>query len=282
MTRDLPTQGQLVRAGFRRGEHALGQLTALGGPGLALLPILGRAADPDLALDGLVTLTERVDDGPGMLAELADDEGTAMRLIGVLGASTALADHLHRHPEHWRELTDPTLGSTRPVAQAVRASLLTAVGADPEDPTPHAGLPDRAAVDALRVEYRRILLRMASRDLAHHVGVDDIAAELSDLAAGTLDAALAIARVRVGAAAGSARLAVVAMGKCGGHELNYVSDVDVIFVYEPVDDAPDTVAARAATQLASQMMQICSDHTAEGTIWPVDAALRPEGTAGHL
>jgi glutamate-ammonia-ligase adenylyltransferase len=282
MTPDLPTQGQLVRSGFRRGEHALAQVTGLGEPGLALLPILGRAADPDLALDGLVTLTERVDDGPGMLAELADDEGTAMRLIAVLGASTALADHLHRHPEHWRELTDPTLGSTRPVAQAVRASLLTAVGADPEDPTPHAGLPDRAAVDALRVEYRRILLRMASRDLAHHVGVDDIAAELSDLAAGTLDAALAIARVRVGAAATSARLSVVAMGKCGGHELNYVSDVDVIFVYEPVGDAPDTVAARAATQLASQMMQICSDHTAEGTIWPVDAALRPEGTAGHL
>ena len=48
------------------------------------------------------------------------------------------------------------------------------------------------------MEYRRILLRLAARDLAHHVGVDDVAAELSDLAAGTLDAALAIARVRVG------------------------------------------------------------------------------------
>ena len=282
MKPDLPTQGQLVRAGFQRGEHALAQLTGLGDPGLALLPILGRAADPDLALDGLVTLAERVDDGPAMLTELADNEGTAMRLIAVLGASTALADHLHRHPEHWRELTDPTLGSTRPPAYAVRGWLLEAVGADPEDPTPHAGLPDREAVDALRVEYRRILLRLAARDLAHHVGVDDIAAELSDLAAGTLDAALAIARVRVGAAATSARLSVIAMGKCGGHELNYVSDVDVIFVYEPVDDAPDTVAARAATQLAAQMMQICSDHTAEGTIWPVDANLRPEGKAGHL
>ena len=282
MTPDLPTQGQLVRAGFRRGEHALALLGGLGEAGVALLPILGRAADPDLALDGLVTLSERVDDGTAMLTELADDEGTAMRLIAVLGASTALADHLHRHPTHWRELTDPTLGSTRPPAYAVRGWLLRAVGADPEEPAPVAGLPDREAVDALRVEYRRILLRLASRDLAHHVGVDDIAAELSDLAAGTLDAALAIARARVGEAASSARLSVIAMGKCGGHELNYVSDVDVIFVYEPVDDAPDTVAARAATQLAAQMMQVCSDHTAEGTIWPVDANLRPEGKAGHL
>ena len=53
-------------------------------------------------------------------------------------------------------------------------------------------------MDALRVEYRRLLLRLASRDLTHHLGVDDAAAELSDLAAGTLDAALAIARQRVG------------------------------------------------------------------------------------
>ena len=90
-------------------------------------------------------------------------------------------------------------------------------------------------MDALRVEYRRVLLRLASRDLTHHLGVDDAAAELSDLAAGTLDAALAVARQRVGRDAGPARLAVVAMGKCGGHELNYVSDVDVIFVHEPAE-----------------------------------------------
>ena len=190
-----------------------------------------------------------------------------MRLLGVLGASEALGDHLVRHPEHWRELTDPTLGSTRPAAYAVRAALLRAVGADPQDPTPVATLPDAEAVDALRVEYRRVLLRLAARDLAHHLGVDDAAAELSDLAAGTLDAALAVARQRVGAAAATARLAVIAMGKCGGHELNYVSDVDVIFVAEPrCRGRPDEPAAlRAATQLAS----------------PPDADLRRPHRRGH-
>ena len=282
MSRELPTKGKLLRAGFQRADQAAQQLDRLGDHRASLLTILGRSADPDLALDGLVDLAERVDDPAALLQEIADDEGTAMRLLSVLGASTALADHLRRHPEHWRELTDPTLGSTRPAAYAVRSSLLAAVGADPEAADPVATLPDREAVDALRVEYRRILLRMAARDLAHHVGVDDIAAELSDLAAGTLEAALAIARVRVGEQVGQARLAVIAMGKCGGHELNYVSDVDVIFVYEPVDGASENVATRVATQLASQMMQICSDHTAEGTIWPVDAALRPEGKAGQL
>ena len=87
------------------------------------------------------------------------------------------------------------------------------------------------------MEYRRLLLRLASRDLAHHLGVDDAAAELSDLAAGTLDAALAVARAKVGEDATRCRLAVIAMGKCGGHELNYVSDVDVIFVAEPAEGA---------------------------------------------
>jgi glutamate-ammonia-ligase adenylyltransferase len=77
------------------------------------------------------------------------------------------------------------------------------------------------------------------------------------------------------------------MGKCGGHELNYISDVDVVFVYEPAepgsgDRADDGVALRAATQLASHLMRICSDHTREGTIWPVDANLRPEGSQGPL
>ena len=279
---ERPTKGRLLRAGFRNADNARSQLETLGDAGVALLPILGRAADPDLALEGLVRVVERADDAPTILAELGDDEGTAMRLLGVLGASTALADHLQRHPEHWRELTDPTLGSTRPAADAVREALLRAVGADPADPTPASTLPDKDAVDALRVEYRRILLRMAARDLTHHVGVDDIAAELSDLAAGTLEAALAIARTRVGEAAASARLAVIAMGKCGGHELNYVSDVDVVFVFEPAGDAAENDAMRAATQLASHLMQVCSDHTAEGTIWPVDAALRPEGKAGPL
>ncbi len=77
------------------------------------------------------------------------------------------------------------------------------------------------------------------------------------------------------------------MGKCGGHELNYVSDVDVIFVHEAAvletgEGADDGTALRAATQLASHLMRICSDHTREGTIWPVDANLRPEGSQGPL
>ncbi|MBD8869914.1 bifunctional [glutamine synthetase] adenylyltransferase/[glutamine synthetase]-adenylyl-L-tyrosine phosphorylase [Nocardioides donggukensis] len=273
----------LLGLGFQDPATAAARLAELDLDTAPVTAILGRTADPDQALAGLVGLVEALGaDGRAVLAEIVDDEGTAMRLLSVLGASVALTDHLHRHPEQWRELTDPDLGSTRPAAYAVRACLLRAVGADPDADAPVATVPDREAKDALRVEYRRILLRMAARDLAHHVGLDDIAAEISDLAAGTLDAALAVARAHVGEAAAQARLAVIAMGKCGGHELNYISDVDVIFVHEPAEGATENGATRVATQLASYLMQVCSDQTAEGTIWPVDAALRPEGKAGPL
>jgi glutamate-ammonia-ligase adenylyltransferase len=278
----LLSAGNLVRSGFQDSEQAAARLTSLGAAAGPLIAMLARTADPDLALDALVRLHEAAPDGRALLATLAEDEGTAMRLLSVLGASEALGDHLVRHPAHWHELTDPTLGSTRPAAYAVRAGLVAAVGADPLAAEPVATLAHEAAVDALRVEYRRVLLRLASRDLAHNVAVEDVAAELSDLASGTLDAALAIARARIGDEASRCRLAVVAMGKCGGHELNYVSDVDVIFVAEPADGEDEQAALRVGTRLASTMMQVCSDHTAEGTIWQVDAALRPEGKAGPL
>ncbi len=270
---------RLLRLGFEDSDRARDELAALGDAADPLVALIARTADPDQALTGLTRLAERV--GPRLVPALADDEGTSMRLLSVLGASQALADHLYRHPDQWRELADPFLGSTRPAAYAVRAGLLRAVGADPDAATPTATLPDGTAVDALRVEYRRVLTRLAARDLAHHLGVDDAAAELSDLAGGTLEAALAVARSRVPGSE-TARLAVVALGKCGGHELNYVSDVDVLFVFEPVTGADEGAAARVATQLASQLMQVCSEHTGEGTIWPVDANLRPEGKAGPL
>jgi glutamate-ammonia-ligase adenylyltransferase len=268
----------LLRLGFEDSARARDDLARLGDPE-PLVALLARTADPDQALAGLVRLAERAE--PGFVAELAGDEGTAMRLLSVLGASLSLTDHLCRHPDQWRELADPFLGSTRPAAYAVRDALLRAVGADPTVDLPTAALPHAEAVDALRVEYRRLLTRLAARDLAHHLGVDDASAELSDLAAGTLEGALAIARSQVDDA-GSARLAVVALGKCGGHELNYVSDVDVLYVFEPADGVDEAQAARVATQLASVLMQVCSEHTREGTIWPVDANLRPEGNAGPL
>jgi hypothetical protein len=190
----------------------------------------------------------------------------------VVGASEAIGRHLTVHPRHWYDLADPALAASRPSPDDVAACLATAL--DAANP-----------VDALRVEYRRLLLRLAARDLAEGLLVDEVAAVLADLAGGALETALRIARKDFFAShpdAADCRLAIIAMGKCGGRELNYVSDVDVLFVAEPLEGEAEAPALKSATQLAAATMRICSLHTAEGTLWPVDAALRPEGKAGPL
>ena len=110
----------------------------------------------------------------------------------------------------------------------------------------------------------------------------DTAEALADLAEAALEAALVIAHAELGEQADHCRLSVIGMGKTGGRELNYVSDVDVIFVAEPADGADETSALAAATALATNLMRACSTSTAKGTLWPVDAALRPEGKQGPL
>ncbi|MGW2845677.1 bifunctional [glutamine synthetase] adenylyltransferase/[glutamine synthetase]-adenylyl-L-tyrosine phosphorylase [Streptomyces sp. NPDC001108] len=232
-----------------------------------LLEALGATADPDLALHGLVRIVEaETPDGRRMLLDtLITAKPLRDRLLGVLGASEALGDHLARHPRDWQALATYEAADLHPGVAEFEEGL---AGAD--DP------------DALRVAYRRCLLAIAARDVCGTTDVAEAAAELADLATATLRAALALARTAAPEDAARCRLAVIAMGKCGGHELNYVSDVDVIFVAEAADGFEEGEAVQAATRLAAHMMRICSDTTVEGTIWPVDANLRPEGRNGPL
>ena len=154
---------------------------------------------------------------------------------------------------------------------------------DPGPPAPaRAGVTGPAAVIALREAYRDALLEIAAADVAAVsepalpvLPLELVAAQLSDLACAALRAALAVAVAEVVPAdppAGAEpppRLAVIAMGKCGGHELNYVSDVDVIFVAEPADNI--------ASRLAAGVMRVAGE-----ACFPVDANLRPEGRQGAL
>ncbi|MEV5276681.1 bifunctional [glutamine synthetase] adenylyltransferase/[glutamine synthetase]-adenylyl-L-tyrosine phosphorylase [Streptomyces sp. NPDC051994] len=235
-----------------------------------LLDALGATADPDLALAGLVRVVAAAQaQDPGERQALLDTLVAAKplrdRLLGVLGASEALGDHLARHPRDWHALVTYEAADLHPGVAEFERGLAEAV-----DPV------------TLRVAYRRCLLAIAARDVCGTTDMAQTAAELADLATATLRAALAIARAAAPADAAQCRLAVIAMGKCGGHELNYVSDVDVIFVAEPADGADEGKALQAATRLASHLMRICSETTVEGVIWPVDANLRPEGRNGPL
>ncbi|MFH8450083.1 bifunctional [glutamine synthetase] adenylyltransferase/[glutamine synthetase]-adenylyl-L-tyrosine phosphorylase [Streptomyces fungicidicus] len=233
-----------------------------------LLDALGATADPDLALNGLVRLLEAQQGGTArqeLLDTLIAAKPLRDRLLGVLGASEALADHLARHPSDWQALVTYEPRDLHPGVEEFERGL-----AEATDPV------------SLRVAYRRCLLSIAARDVCGTIQVDQTAAELADLATATLRAALALAGTEAPEDAAMCRLAVIAMGKCGGHELNYVSDVDVIFVGEAVDGADEDKAVRAAGRLAAHMMRICSETTVEGSIWPVDANLRPEGRNGPL
>ncbi|MFG3345009.1 bifunctional [glutamine synthetase] adenylyltransferase/[glutamine synthetase]-adenylyl-L-tyrosine phosphorylase [Streptomyces sp. NPDC048018] len=262
---------RLLRHGFTDPSAAerlldLDELAALRGDSV-LLDALGATADPDLALRGLVRLVEAqpVADRPALTTTLLSAKPFRDRLLGVLGSSEALADHLARHPHDWQTLVTYEATDLHPgVAEFAR------------------GLDEADDPVSLRVAYRRCLLAIAARDVCGTIDVAQTAAELADLATATLRAALALARAAAPEDAVQCRLSVIAMGKCGGHELNYVSDVDVIFVGEAADGVDEAKALQAATRLASHLMRICSETTVEGTIWPVDANLRPEGRNGPL
>ena len=263
-----------------------------------LVTAIAAAADPDLAVVGLArlfgaaagrdALSRDALSRDALRAALRAEEDFRDRLTAVLGVSTGLADHLARHPED-AELLRGAI--TRPDEAELRAGLLHAVGAGPGglgpgDPGP-GGLDGPVAAGqeptaALAAAYRRRLLHLTARDLTSAVTVDEVGEELADIAAAVLEAALAVARAELPSGATPARLAVVAMGKCGGRELNYASDVDVIFVAEPVKDEDETAALATASRLAAGMIGVCARSTPEGSIFPVDPNLRPEGRAGPL
>jgi [glutamine synthetase] adenylyltransferase / [glutamine synthetase]-adenylyl-L-tyrosine phosphorylase len=272
MPRGVTLAGRLAALGFADSADAQRLLAdQLGldllGSDAPIVSALAAAPDPDLALAGLARLLP----DEQLLAELRADQGLLAGLTAVLGTSAALADYLRRHPADWQLLSSFDTGQ-HPGTGELRAGLLAA--ADP---------------DALRIAYKRTLLHIAARDLTGVTVIDDVMAELADLAAAALQAALAIATSQLPSDAPGCRLAVIAMGKCGARELNYASDVDVIFVAEPAEPAAaagppgaEADALHTAAQLASAMIRVCSDTGPEGSLFPVDANLRPEGRNGPL
>ena len=288
--RGVSSRARLVRLGFadtaatERGLTAMG-LWSEGAPAdtdaAVVVLALSEAVDPDLAVAALERLVAALPDPTSLLAGLRDSDGLRRRLLGVLGMSIALGDHLVAHPADWVVLADDDVTLARPSRLGLQWQLLAAVGAGDVPPTGTQG--SRATgsgpevVSALRAAYRRCLLTLAARDLSGEVAVEDVAGELADLAAATLTAGLAVALAGLPDDAPGCRLAVIGMGKAGGRELNYVSDVDVVFVAEALDGGSDDAALRTATSLAAAMMRVCAE-----VAWPVDAALRPEGKAGPL
>ncbi|MBF6398464.1 bifunctional [glutamine synthetase] adenylyltransferase/[glutamine synthetase]-adenylyl-L-tyrosine phosphorylase [Nocardia cyriacigeorgica] len=247
--------------------------------GIPLLWALSRAPDADLALNTIIRLREALGDEWAELdSALRTDTALRGRLFALVGSSTAFGDHLVADPPAWKSLRRTDL----PDRDELVADLLDAVDAV-ADTGPNAGpMLFRAGqsgpevVALLRKRYRDQLMLLAAQDLAATVENEPVlpyqvvGRHLTDLADAALTAALSVAVARVCRDEPCpVRLAVIAMGKCGARELNYVSDVDIVFAAEPAD--------ATAARLAAEMMSIGS-----AAFFEVDAALRPEGKAGAL
>ncbi|MDQ3972978.1 MAG: bifunctional [glutamine synthetase] adenylyltransferase/[glutamine synthetase]-adenylyl-L-tyrosine phosphorylase, partial [Actinomycetota bacterium] len=268
---------RLAALGFADADGALRHLDALAS-GLsrrarlfqtllpAILPTLASAPDPDGGLAAFRSLADRLGASPTFLHTLRDNPPVAELLAQVLGRSPLVGEWLERQPEvvgHLAEPAELARGLEREDYRRLAGGLLRR-GEDP------AG-----AADALRRLKRREVARIAVRDLAGLAGVSDVAAELTGLAEACLEAAVAL--VQQDHPAGQRpRMAVIGMGKLGGAELGYASDLDILLVFEPAE------AREEALRAAARLLGALGDITPEGQAFQVDPNLRPEGKDGPL
>ena len=267
---------ELAGSGFidlDRAQQKLSTLaTQLGVSEASLLEPLGNTQDPDQCLELLVRLTR--DNAPKIKSISA--HGPAFgRLCKVLGASAGLFEFLSREPAALELfMKEPALpdSSLEDLTKAV------------------------SGVSEIRIAYRLQLLKIAIFDVSSQDPVGQIGAvaeALADLAAAAIEAGLILARKELSDEANpihypaqdvaNTRIAVIGMGKCGARELNYISDVDVIYVAEPASSEIETDRAlEIATKVCTRMMRIMDQPDSEPALWQVDANLRPEGKAGAL
>jgi glutamate-ammonia-ligase adenylyltransferase len=278
---------ELARYGFVELEGAIAKLDqlvdAVGDSGRSALADLGESANPDQALNALLDLSsiDRVS-----VRKLLSKTDSAARLVRTLGASSAMVDLLRRRPDFLKifEAKETAL----PSQSELRKRFIEALSKD------SVSVEERWV--QLRLTYRRELLRLVAFDVTSRNPVEVfgiVSAHLTDLATEALEAGLLIARdelvdscdqgIFTKSEVNSTRLSVIAMGKCGARELNYISDVDVIFVADSgSEDLDRDRALEIGTRLATRMMRAMDGTASEPMLWQVDPNLRPEGKAGAL
>lgn len=210
---------------------------------------LKRAADPDVALNQFVRFVEAYGLRSMLFELLVVNPKLLELLVKTFDASRYAGDLLIRRPQLLEEITRAGM-LDRQVNVAQHLKRLEALGATAE------------SLDSLRAYRQTQLLRIFLRDVLGLANLSSLFAEHSALAEACL---IFVNRLR----GSESDLTIIAMGKFGGGEIGYGADLDVIFVGEDV---------RAAQHLMVAMAQ----PTAEGSIWTLDARLRPDGEKGIL
>ncbi len=263
-----------LRALGRRPDGLLGSVTQEEHPGLAdrVLEALLSCPDPEQAARYLRSVFTRISAPGAYVAALAEDPRALSRLLTVLGSSGFVGDSIVTRPE----LLDVVLfgqGSVSDVQAAV-AHQLEDVARQLDELEPHER--DERWVGAIRQVKSRILVEVAIADLAGAIGTSQATRTLSALADEIMRA---VVHYLLGDARG---LCVLAVGKLGGREIGYASDLDLMFLYE-ASAAPDPDEAAAYfSRYAQRIIRFLSEPHAGGPGYVMDTRLRPSGSHGLL
>ncbi len=278
-----------ARRGLQDGDRAVAALDAmarrrtpfspLGDPSaaVALLSDALGTPDPDQALSHLSDFASALRNPEPYFRLLAERRRAARLLLSLFGTSDFLSKRFLRHPELIDALLRADQVATEKPAEAMAAELderLALAGGE--------GLDDRLerALGELRRYKNEEVLRIAVHDIAGTIDLPQVAAQLSDLAEACLARCLALAEeeARAKGYLPPSRLCVVGMGKLGGRELGYHSDLDLIFLYPGGTEAGFERYAR----LAQRLMAFLQMPLREGRLYQIDTRLRPSGNQGAL
>lgn len=268
--------GDHLLALARRPDDVLGELTLEKFPQLGdqLLRALHASTDPEQALRYLRVFFGRFVSPAAYVQALAADERALFRVISVLGASRMVGDTLVARPELADVLVFGDAQVSDPVA-AVELELLAEERA--REASARREEREENFVAALRIAKRRVMLEVAVADLAGSINTRDATRLLTELAN-------EIVRRTVGFILGDqARgLALIALGKFGGSELGYGSDLDVIFVFDPAYAPSRAEALPYFAARAQRIIRLLSEPNAAGPGYALDTRLRPSGSQGLL
>jgi glutamate-ammonia-ligase adenylyltransferase len=245
-----------LTAGLTRRSRVMQQLLP------AILEWLSAAPDPDLGLLQLRRLTEGYNRSSTLARRFRESPAAAERACTILGSSRVLGLAFHRQPDFVDLLADDDALRDEPGRDALVAEALETLDWRDDEAGRRAGL---------RRFKRRQLLRIGARDVLGFASVGEVGRDLSNLADASIEAALRSLEP-------SLPFAVIGLGRLGGCELSYASDVDLVFVY----DGSTPRDFEAAEHIATRLVRAIGEATEEGSTFRVDTRLRPEGRQGPL
>ncbi len=277
LLRDGPPRAHLTERAYRILEK-------IGPP---LLQEIFASPDPDMAMTNLERFLCAVGSRSTFYALLAENREVLKLIVSLFGMSEFLSKIFIGHPELLDSMVARTLASSYKEYKVMAEELGLML---------HLAGNFEERLDVLRRYRHEEFLRIGMNDIYGKLGQTEIATQLTTLATACLNAACAIARQELSRfgrplyvdSAGNeheADFAVIGMGKMGGMELNYHSDLDIIYIYDHkgfTDGVKQISNHEYFAKLGQKIIMILTTQTREGYVYKLDTRLRPSGNAGPL